>query len=162
MNYRKLGLISLLILVSLTIHCRQEEGPTELHFTLTFKDAQQLRPGQFFLYKGVRIGQATSVTLDGSGVVKVSMTVDETHREQVYREATFTIEKLSLLNPSGEHQIVMTDGGDTHTPIEEGAVIAGSEGWLSDAAEKAGQLVNTATDLASDAAKKLGDKAKKP
>ena len=118
--------------------CRDDEKPAPappppppppLQFVVTFKDANNLRPGQSLIYKGVKIGHVTAVDLAGDAV-KVNLTVDENHRTVVYKEAKFTIEKLSLINPTGEHQVVMSDMGNIRTPMEEGTVIVGSEGWL--------------------------------
>jgi ABC-type transporter Mla subunit MlaD len=124
------------------------EEPTELRFTLTFKDAQDLRPGQFVLYRGGRIGKVDAVDVDASGV-KVNVTIDEAHRALVYKEANFTIEKLSMINPTGEHKVVMTDRGDVKTPVEEGTVIAGSEGWVTTVTDSVKDAANSAANAAA-------------
>ncbi len=138
--------------------CRSDEesAPKPLHFLVKFKDAKSLRPGQFLIYKGVRIGEVTAVDLDASGV-KVNLTVDETHRPQVYKEAKFTIETLTLLNPTGEHQVVMADDGDVRTPMEDGTVVAGSEGWLSDIGDS---IKKRGASLTSDAPSEGSDQSK--
>jgi ABC-type transporter Mla subunit MlaD len=158
MNRKVIALV--LVLSSLAIfQCRGgDEEPTELHFIVTFKDAKGLRPGQFLVYKGVRIGEVSAVDLDGAGV-NVNLTVGETYRAQVYKEATFTIEKLTIINPTGEHQVVMADSGKVRTPVEEGTTIVGSEGWLSSVTES---LKDAASSAARAAGQMVGDSEPQP
>lgn len=47
------------------------EEPTELSFVGTVKDANALRPGQFLIYKGVRISEVTAADLAGD-IIKVT------------------------------------------------------------------------------------------
>jgi hypothetical protein len=150
---RKLLVLILVVSTLAFLRCNGiEEEPAELHFIVTFKDAKGLRPGQFLVYKGVRIGEITAIDLDGPNV-KVSLTADENYRLQIYREAKFTIEKLSLINPTGEHQVVMSDSGDVRTPVVEATVIAGSDGWLGDVTDS---LREAAASTARAAAQRLG------
>jgi len=143
MKHNALALLLLACSIAV-LGCHSDEPTlTPLHFVLTFKDANGLRPGQFLVYKGVRIGEVMAVDLAGERV-KVNVTIDESHRMQVYKEATFKIETLTLINPTGEHQVVMSDSGDVRTPVEEATVITGSEGWLSDAKDKVKQTATSA------------------
>lgn len=144
------------ILLSLAVfRCggqEEAESPTELRFVLTFKDANGLRPGQFVIYKGVRIGEVTAVDLHDS-LVKVNIVVNEKYRDQIYQEAKFTIEKLSTINPTGEHQVLMSDRGKVRTPVMEGSVLVGTEGWVG---QVAGSLKDAVTSAADAAARMTG------
>lgn len=124
---------------------------SELHFTLVFKDAKQLRPGQFLVYRGTRIGKVQTVDLDPTGTIRVQIQVTSKYRNLVHQEATFVIEKPAIADISGEHQVTMSDSGSKRTPIVEGSVLQGSEGWLSDLAEKARETLTKATDRLRDA-----------
>ena len=153
---RRSVVVFALILLSLAVfRCGGEEEPeppTELHLVLTFKDANGLRPGQFVIYKGVRIGEVTAVDLQDS-LVRVNIVVNEKYRDQIYQEATFTIEKLSAINPTGEHQVLMSDKGNVRTPVMEGSVLVGTEGWF---AQVAGALKDAATSAADAGARMTG------
>jgi len=148
---RKTFAVGLIVLSFVILQCgggEEYDPPAELNVVLTFKDANGLRPGQFLVYKGVRVGEVTAVDLDGS-LVKVHVEVGEKHRDQISKEATSTIEKLTFINPTGEHQLVMSDVGGVRTPVEEGTVIVGSEGLIStitnattSALHSAAQMVN--------------------
>lgn len=135
------------------VRCHEEEKavpppPPPLQFIVTFKDANNLRPGQSLIYKGVRIGHVAAVDLAGDAV-NVKLVVDENRRTVVYKEAKFSIEKVSLINATGEHQVVMSDTGNIRTPMEAGTVIVGSEGWLSDAANRVKDKVTSAVNSVS-------------
>ena len=149
-------IVYVLILLSVAVlRCgglEEPEPPTELRFVLTFKDANGLRPGQFVIYRGVRIGEVTAVDLKDS-MVRVNIIVNEKYRDQIYQEATFTIEKLSVINPTGEHQVTMSDKGNVRTPVMEGSVLAGTEGWFD---RVAGSLRDAATSAADATARMTG------
>jgi hypothetical protein len=118
---------------------RNHYGP--LAFTLTFKDAKQLRPGQFVIYKGVRVGEVKNVQLNNAGMIEVAVVLDSDHRMQVCAESTFRIEKPSLLDLSGEHQVTVSDNEATCTPIVRGSVLQGSEGMFDDLVKRGKALV---------------------
>jgi hypothetical protein len=106
-------------------------GETPLMFTLTFKDAQGLQPGQFLVYKGIRIGEVTDVGFDQGGSVKVEIKVNTKYRNAVYQEAEFVIQKSSgVVDVSGERQVTMNDRSGFRTPLKGGEIIVGSEGGL--------------------------------
>lgn len=158
MSRRTASLLVLTMLASmlLLMHCRR--GPADLNFTLTFKKANGLRPGQFLTYKGVRIGEVTSVDIDATGVVAVGVLVEAKYRAQVCKEATFKIEKLSMINPTGEHQVTMSVSSTTLTPVENGMIIAGTEGWIDQAIDRGKSITKTAVEGAVTAVERaLGD-----
>ena len=129
-----------------------------LDFTLTFKDAKNLQPGQFLVYKGIRVGEVKAVELDAGGGVKVNVEVDHEHRAVVYREASFTIEKPNgLTDLSGERQITMEDSGSSRTPVLQGDVLKGSEGLLD-------RITGTVKDVTTSAVDVIGKaiKSEKP
>lgn len=118
---------------------RNHYGP--LNFTLMFKDAKQLRPGQFVVYRGVRIGAVKSVDLDGPDNVRVRVEIEQEHAKLVYQEAVFKIEKPKLLDISGEMQVTVSDSGSTHTPITEGAVLRGQEGFFDELVKRGKEML---------------------
>lgn len=153
MHLRKLTLLSITLLAAMTmLRCDYRDATRDLRFTLTFKNAKNLQPGQFVAYQGTTIGQVTSIDRDSSGLTKVDVTISEKYRSQIYEEASFTIENLELLNTSEKYQVVMTDRGNRRTPMQPSAVIAGNEGWLSDTAERFKRMTDAAKNAARSAA----------
>lgn len=137
-----IAVLSVIIVIGVVagfVMYRNHAGPLE--FTVTFKDARQLRPGQFVVYKGVRVGEVKSVELNKAGLIEVNLLIDSAHRTQICREATFRIEKPSLLDLSGEHQVTASDGDGHCTEISRNAVLQGSEGLFDDAISKGKQLI---------------------
>lgn len=118
---------------------RHHNGP--LAFTLMFKDAKQLRAGQFVVYRGVRIGEVKSVGLDGPDNVRVQVQIEQEHAKLVYQEAVFKIEKPKLFDLSGEMQVTVSDSGSTHTPITEDAVIRGQEGFFDELVKRGKEML---------------------
>lgn len=113
----------------------------DLEFTVTFKDAKGLEPGQFLTYKGIRIGEVKDVALDPSMRIKTNVRVSHEYRTAVYREARFNIEKSGgVTDLSGEKQITMEDQEGPRTAIQPGDVIEGSEGWWNEVWEAAKRL----------------------
>ena len=118
---------------------RHHYGP--LGFTLMFKDAKQLRPGQFVVYNGVRIGEVKSVDLEGPEDVRVRVEIEAKHAKVVYQEASFKIEQPKIIDVSGEMQVTVSDSGSTHTPITQDAVIRGQEGFFDELLKRGKQLL---------------------
>jgi hypothetical protein len=121
---------------------RRHSGP--LPFTITFKDAKQLRPGQFVVYKGVRIGVVKSVELDSAGKIDVAVVIDAEHRAQICQQATFRIEKPSLLDLSGEHQVTMSDNSGTCIAVARSSIVQGSEGVFDDLVTRGKAMIQSA------------------
>jgi hypothetical protein len=117
----------------------KQYGP--LNFTLMFKDAKQLRPGQFVVYRGVRIGEVKSVELDGPDNVRVRVQIEHQHAKLVYQEAVFKIEKPKFIDISGEMQVTVSDSGSTHTPITEDSVLRGQEGFFDELVKRGKELL---------------------
>jgi len=132
-----------LALVSVVLSCSGGEGPLE--FTVTFEDAQGLQPGQFVVYNGIRVGEVREVDLDASGRVVVLVRAYDKYRDALYREAEFVIEKPGgMIDVSGERQITVNDRSRPRTPIENGDVIEGTDGWVDSALGRLGDLVQGA------------------
>lgn len=103
-----------------------------LAFTVVFDNAKGLRPGQFVIYNGVRIGEVVSVDLGTDNKVHVAVTIDPNHEQTVYREAIFKIESPRIINVNGEMQLTMSDGNGGHSPIQRGDVLVGTNGFLDE------------------------------
>ncbi len=122
-----------------------------LEFTLVFKDANGLRTGQFVTYKGVRVGEVTSVAFDPEGKVRVGVRIEPDHAKMVYREAKFSIEKTSgAVDVTGERRVQVTDRGDARSPVQRGDVLQGSDGFVSEFAESVGKASRTISSAMSD------------
>jgi|GEM_PF-4741094 len=121
---------------------RRHSGPVP--FTITFKDAKQLRPGQFVVYKGVRVGDVRSVELNSAGTIDVAVVIDAEHRAQICQQATFRIEKPTIFDLSGEHQVTVSDNGGTCTPVVRSSIVQGSEGILDDMVTRGKQMIQSA------------------
>jgi hypothetical protein len=115
--------------------------PAPLDFTLTFKDAAGLGPGQNVSYRGIAIGKVRTIALEPNGPVRVEVRIEPRYTNVVYREASFRIEKPGgVTDLSGERQVTVRDQGGARTPIRNGEIVAGSDGVLSDWGGKIGEL----------------------
>lgn len=130
-------------------------------FSVTFKDARGLRPGQFLVYRGMRIGEVTNVALlDSRQGVKVEVRVHHDHADVPYREATYAIESPQVVNVASEKQVTMKDSGSTRTPVRAGDVLEGSEGMVGSIQERLSQFARDASEVGSVMAQKLSELAK--
>lgn len=120
-------------------------GNRALTFTMQFEDGKDLRPGHFVFYHGVRIGEVTSVTLNGS--IDVEATIDRGQEEVMHHGLSFFIEKADLI--SAERRVVAYDcGAAKGAPIERGDVLKGGDGWIAWTACKArDQLPSSVNDV---------------
>ena len=141
-KHRGLGALALsgVLVVSLLGGCRK--APPPLEFTVTFKNAKSVAPGQFLVYNGVRIGEVREVKLGDTGRVHVRILVDPEHEKRVYREAEFVVEKpAGWMDLSGEKQLTMNDrSAGTKTPMAPGDIVAGTDGMWDRASNKAEDL----------------------
>jgi ABC-type transporter Mla subunit MlaD len=101
----------------------------DVAFTLTYRDALGLSAGDPIMRNTVEIGRVTSVDVDSSShAARVAVRIDAKYRNDVYREAAFSIVRRDLFGPvTGKRSIMMEDRGDGRTPIAGGDVIAGVE-----------------------------------
>ncbi len=137
MNCRHRWLVSVVSFVLVLSACARARPPV---FTITYENAEGLRPGQFLVYHGVRVGEVTAVSLEESGAVRIEARAFKEHRDRLYREAEYVIAKPGgLLDLSGEKQITVNDRAGERTPVQTGDVIAGTEGIL-------GRIVSRAQD----------------
>ena len=148
-------LASVFAIIFLAQSCGQSNKPVE--FAIKFNDANGLRTGQFVVYKGLRIGEVTNVSLERDTVFAAVRIATE-HKEMVYREAKFSIDKPGgFTDMSGERQITMDDRGSTKTPVVQGDFVDGYNGFFDDMASKAKSFAQSAWETA----KILKDKAAK-
>jgi ABC-type transporter Mla subunit MlaD len=141
-KHRGLGALALsgVLVVSLLAGCRK--APPPLEFTVTFKNAKSVAPGQFLVYNGVRIGEVREVKLGDTGRVHVRILVDPEHERRVYREAEFVVEKpAGWTDLSGEKQLTMNDrNAGTKTPMGPGDIVVGTDGMWDRASNKAEEI----------------------
>lgn len=110
----------------------------ELNFNLVFQDVRNLRPGQFLVLKGVRVGEVTTVDLADGAQVRVGVRVYRQFRETLCEEWAFTIEKPGgALDISGERQVTVSRRADRCTQIKPGAELKGQDSWLDAAVDAA-------------------------
>ena len=104
-------------------------------------------------YKDIKIGEVTSVDLDSSGNVKVTVSIQSKYQDQIYKEAWFSVDKPGgMLDLSGERVVAVEDRNVAEkTPIEDGAIIDGYDGWTDQLPERLDQL----GDLTKEAAASL-------
>jgi hypothetical protein len=138
MRTRNAGLLALALL---TTACSWRDTS----FTLVFRDAAGLKPGQFLVLQGVRVGEVGGVNLAG-GQAQVEARVYRKYRETVCAESSFLIEKPGgLLDMSGEKQVsIAARFGSACTPILDRAIIQGDNSLLGAIAESARQLASAA------------------
>lgn len=123
-----------------------------LEFTVTFKDAKGIAPGQSVRRSGVDIGTVQEVKLTETGIVAVRVSIAPGHEQHVYREAEYIIEKRGgVIEPTGEKQIVVNDRTvEQKTPVQPGDVLEGTEGL-------AGKVKNRLVDWGKWAGKQTGE-----
>ena len=109
-----------------------------LEFTITFGVSNGLRPGQPVVYHGVTIGEVRRVELTKSGCVAVNVRIRREQRGRVFRESEYLIEKQgSILDATDKRQLVVKDRpGASHTPVLQGDIVQGTDGWLDQASHR--------------------------
>jgi len=128
-----------------------------LDFTVTFKESRGLKVGQKLLYKGVDIGEVTSIDLQPGAGVKVGVKVYPERKEMVYQEARFEVSSAGgLLNASGEKFLEMSDDGDKKTPIKPGDIIKGSDSMLDGMMDKVASFARKTLSVAKKAKQQVG------
>jgi hypothetical protein len=134
-------------------------GNDTLTFTIVFDEAQNLKTGQAVTYKDIKIGDVTSVDLGSSGNVKVKVSIQPKYRDQIYKEAWFSVEKPGgMLDLSGERVVAVDDRNVAEkTPIEDGAIIDGYDGWTDQLPERLDRLGDLTTEAASSLRGTLND-----
>ncbi len=157
---RFIGAFAFVIAMLTFSSCSKSNEP--LNFTLTYKDASNLGVGQFVVYRGIQIGEVTGVDLHNDNLVYVGVKIYPTYKKDVYKEAEFEIEKPGgILDLSGERQITMTDEGSTRTPIRDGDIVQGYNGFWDNLASKASSIGKAAVDwagnLSQQVLKSIGD-----
>jgi hypothetical protein len=134
-------------------------GNDTLTFTIVFDEAQNLKAGQAVTYKDIEIGEVNSVDLGSSGNVKVKVSIQPKYRDQIYKEAWFSVEKPGgMLDLSGERVVAVDDRNVAEkTPIEDGAIIDGYDGWTDQLPERLDRLGDLTTEAASSLRGTLND-----
>jgi ABC-type transporter Mla subunit MlaD len=135
----------------------------DVAFTLTYRDTLGVAAGSPVMHNTMKIGEVTSVEAGPSGQAgKVSVRIDAKYRDEVYREAAFTIIRRDLFGPAtGARSIVMEDRGDARTPIADGDEIAGTEQTIDPALRGITKAIDAARD-AVDQSLKQREEEKSP
>lgn len=134
-------------------------GNDALTFTIVFDEAQNLKTGQAVTYKDIKIGEVTSVDLGSSGNVKVKVSIPSKYRDQIYKEAWFSVEKPGgMLDLSGERVVAVEDRNVLEkTPIENDDVIDGYDGWTDQLPERLDQFGDLTEEATSSIEQTLND-----
>ena len=133
-------------------------SPEDLRFTVTFQDARGLETGDDVVYKGVRIGEVTSVSVDDKGLVQVGVRVEKAHKPAVYREAHFEIESTGGTGMlTGSMQLTMKDRPEAggRTSVASGEVVRGSEGSIDRAVERLKEAWRDAAEAGKELAREV-------
>jgi mce related protein. len=137
MNQRRVLVICLAVVAIagvIVAGWRLVERQRSLEFSLLFENAQGLEAGREVVYHGVKIGEVAGVQLERDGQVAVRVSVFPAHRNAVYREAMFVIERRSS---SDGMQLTVKDGNGGHTSIEKGTVLQGTNGIVDEMKKRA-------------------------
>lgn len=119
---RRLAILLLLALAA----CQ----PGGFYFTITFRGADSLKPGDAVVYKGTKIGEVEKIDVAGSDV-RVRVSIDAAHRADVYREAIYVIDSPGAFFDAGR-QITVKDRPflKARSPIASGEIVSGWHGVL--------------------------------
>lgn len=100
------GLVALALLAGLLTACSAVRR--ELNFTVVFRDAKNLCPGQFLVLRGVRVGEVSAVDLAEGDQVPVAVRAYKEFRETLCAEPALAIEKPGgAFDISGERQVTV-------------------------------------------------------
>jgi len=135
----------------------------DVSFTVKYRDTRGLTAGSPVMHGTLRIGEVTSVDADPSGSGgRVRLRIDAKHRDEVYREAAFTIIRRDLFGAAtGKRSIVVEDRGDARTPIGDGDEIEGVEETIDPALRGITHAIDAARG-AVDESMKRRDEEKSP
>jgi ABC-type transporter Mla subunit MlaD len=153
------------LLLTMVLGCDANWGG--LPFALTFEDARGLTVGDPVVCRGVEIGQVRSVELERNAGVRVGILIRREHRDAVYQEARFVIERSrDHAQRPGGRQLTVKDRRGRHTPIDRGSTLEGDEPGLGDVWQslraKGADALESARDLADALAGRLEEAAESP
>lgn len=131
----------------------------DVAFTLKYRDTLGISAGSPVMHDSMKIGEVTAVDVDPSGHSgSVAVRIDAKYRDDVYREAAFTIVRRDLLGPAtGKRSIVMEDRGEARTAIRDGEVIDGVEQTIDPALRGITNAIDAAHAAVDESMKRRAD-----
>ncbi len=126
-----LGVVSFAVLVIAAIVLAHQVR--SLSYTIVFKDARGLQPGDKVQLNGVDVGAVRSVDLVSSQppVVEVQVRIAPNHAEKVRADSTAAIESVSIPNVSAQKTVAIYNPPDSTAPaMESGARVEGLDDIL--------------------------------
>lgn len=104
--------------------------PQPMRFSLRFEEAQGLTRGHKVLYKGVVVGEVEKVELTAEKDVRVTLVLQEAHRELAREGATGYVTKNSLVSVTNEKSVELYNADEKAKPLAPGAELPGVNGYL--------------------------------
>lgn len=108
-------------------HLHQRERAAGLRFRLSFDDAGGLKAGDTVFLAGVDVGEVQDVDLTPDRKVQVSLRLSDRFKQHVATESQFMIASDKFL--FGKKAIVVMPPAGPGTPVREGQVLKGVEGY---------------------------------
>jgi hypothetical protein len=127
----------------------------QVTFSVTLAKAHGLEAGQAVVYHGVKVGEITAVTVTETGRVKADVVVTGENAKAIYREAVFSVQGNSLLDPSAQRYLLVSDRqGAPRSPVRRGDTLVGQEPLLD---RLLGSSSRSAEELVAQGKALLGD-----
>lgn len=108
-------------------HVRERERRSGVRFQLTFEDAGGLKAGDSVFLAGVDVGEIQDVDLTPERQVHVAVKLAERFKRHVPAESQFMIASDKFL--FGKKAIVVMPPPGPGTPVHEGQIVKGVEGY---------------------------------
>lgn len=121
------GLITVALASGALYHVHERERSAGLRFRLGFDDAGGLKAGDTVFLAGVDVGEVQDVDLTADRKVQVSVRLSDRFRQHVAAESQFMIASDKFL--FGKKAIVVMPPAGPGTPVKEGQVLKGVEGY---------------------------------
>src|ERR1700761_1876013 len=121
-----LGLVVFIVGV-FTLGNQSKTFAKSIHISAVFDDVSGLKTGNSVWFSGVKVGSISKIHFIGPAQVDVRMSIDETSKQYVHRNAGVHIGSDGLIG----NKLIVIDGGSPQAPIVQDGDVLQAEKLLS-------------------------------
>jgi len=122
-----IGMIAVALATGGLYAAYQREAARGLRFQLEFADGASLKPGDSVYMQGVDVGEVHDVDLGADRKVRVAVRLSDRFKALVLSESQFMIASDKFI--FGKMAVVVSPPQGSGTPVHEGQVLKGVEGY---------------------------------